>query len=86
VPCGSIYSMDQVFADPQVRHLGVTAKVQSPQLGREIELLAQPMTLSRTPSAVESSPPNRGEHTDEVLRELGYGAAEIEKLRRDAIV
>ena len=86
VPCGPIYSMDQVFADPQVRHLGVTAKVESPQLGREIELLAQPMTLSRTPSAVETSPPNRGEHTDEVLRELGYAAAEIEKLRRDAII
>jgi formyl-CoA transferase len=86
VPCGPIYSMDEMFADPQVRHLAVTAKVQSPQLGREIELLAQPMTLSRTPSAVETSPPNRGEHTDEVLRELGYGAAEIEKLRRDAIV
>jgi crotonobetainyl-CoA:carnitine CoA-transferase CaiB-like acyl-CoA transferase len=86
VPCGPIYSMDQVFADPQVRHLGVTAKVESPQLGREIELLAQPMTLSRTPSSVETSPPSRGEHTDEVLRELGYSAAEIEKLRRDAIV
>jgi crotonobetainyl-CoA:carnitine CoA-transferase CaiB-like acyl-CoA transferase len=85
VPCGPIYAMNEVFADPQVEHLGVTATVESPHLGR-LEMLAQPMRLSRTPALVDRHPPALGEHTDEVLREYGYGPDEVARLRRDKIV
>ncbi len=80
VPSGPIYSIDEAFADPQVRHLGIAEK-----LG-EVAYLGQPVTLSRTPSRVVQHPPALGEHTDEVLREIGCDGAEIERLRADGIV
>jgi crotonobetainyl-CoA:carnitine CoA-transferase CaiB-like acyl-CoA transferase len=85
VPCGPIYSIDQMFADPQVQHLGIAQAVESRALGK-IELVGQPITMSRTPSALVEPPPERGEHTDEVLAELGLDPAEIDSLRRDKIV
>ncbi len=85
VPCGEINSIDQVFADPQVKHLGIAQAVDSPKLGR-IDLVRQPMTLSRTPSALETPPPERGEHSDEVLGEFGYTAEEITDLRRSNVI
>jgi len=85
VPCGQIYSIDQVFADPQVQHLKPHAKIDSPHVG-PLTLLRQPMTLSRTRSRMERYPPAVGEHTDEVLREAGFTADEIAELSRDHIV
>ena len=80
VPSGPIYSIDQAFADPQVQHLGIVQKVD------DVAYLGQPVTLSRTPSHVASHPPAQGEHTDAVLRDLGYDAAEIERFKRQNIV
>ncbi|MEP7056614.1 MAG: CaiB/BaiF CoA-transferase family protein [Caldimonas sp.] len=80
VPCGPIYTMDQAFADPQVQQLDIVQKVD------DVPYLGQPVTLSRTPSQVVAHPPDQGEHTIEVLRELGYSAAEIEQLNRQGIV
>ena len=85
VPCGEIYNIDEVFADPQVRHLGVAQTVESARLG-PLALLAQPVALTRTPSRLRTAAPERGEHTDEVLRELGCSAEEIEDLRRRLVV
>ncbi len=85
VPCGWIYSIDQVFADPQVKHLGIAQAVDSPKLGR-IELVGQPVRLERTPSRLATPPPERGQHTDEILGEIGYGADEIADLRRRNVV
>jgi formyl-CoA transferase len=85
VPSGPIYSIDQVFADPQVRHLGMATPVDHPTLGR-LDLVNQAMMLSRTPSAMRSATPERGEHTDAVLGELGYGAAEIAALRARRVI
>jgi crotonobetainyl-CoA:carnitine CoA-transferase CaiB-like acyl-CoA transferase len=80
VPTGPINSIDQAFADPQVQHLGIVQKV------GDVAYLGQPVTLSRTPSHVASHPPGPGEHTDDVLRDLGYGDAEIDDLKRQGIV
>jgi len=72
--------MDQVFADPQTRHLGIATPVHHPQLGA-IELVGQPVGLSRTPSEIRSATPARGEQTEEIMRELGYTDAQIKDLQ-----
>jgi formyl-CoA transferase len=85
VPSGPIYKIDQVFADPQVRHLGIAQAVEHRTLGR-LELVGQAVTLSRTPSALRTATPERGEHTDAVLSELGYDVAAIKELRTNGVV
>jgi formyl-CoA transferase len=86
VPCGPIYSIDEVFADPQVKHLGAAESVHSPDRDEEIELVAQSIKLSRTPSRLEVGPPMRGEHTDEVLDEFGYSAAQIADFKTRTVI
>lgn len=85
VPCGPIYSIDQVFADPQVKHLGIAQSV-SKKDGSSLTVVGQPVELSRTPSAIVAPPPELGEHTDEVLAEFGFAASEIEALRQAKVI
>ncbi len=85
VPCGPIYRMDEVFADPQVRHLGAAAPVNHPRLGT-LNILNQAVRLSRTPAALATATPERGEHTDEVLHEIGVTEAEIALLRGGRVI
>src|ERR1700733_6368905 len=85
VPCGPIYKMNEVFDDPQVQHLNITRHVQHKVLG-DVEVIGQAVELSRTPWSVRSASPEPGEHTDDVLRELGYGDAEIAKLREQKVI
>ncbi|MGX9389295.1 CaiB/BaiF CoA transferase family protein [Nitrobacteraceae bacterium UC4446_H13] len=85
VPCGPIYSIDQTFADPQVRHLHMAQQVPTDD-GREFELVAQPVTLSRTPSCIAARPPEFSEHTDEVLREFDFRTDEIAALKRSGAI
>jgi crotonobetainyl-CoA:carnitine CoA-transferase CaiB-like acyl-CoA transferase len=85
VPVGPINALDEVFADPVVRHLGLVAEVDHPRAGR-VRAPGIPVRLSGTPPSVRRHPPELGEHTDEVLRELGYAKEEIAALRRDGAV
>jgi crotonobetainyl-CoA:carnitine CoA-transferase CaiB-like acyl-CoA transferase len=85
VPCGPIYNMDEVFADEQVKHLKMAAPVHHPRLG-DIEVVNQAVELSRTPSRMRYPTPEKGEHTDAVLGELGYDAAAIAALRKQKVV
>lgn len=85
VPCGPIYSVDQMFADAQVKHLGIAQDVPNDQ-NRKITLVGQPFTLSRTPSHMAARPPEVGEQTEELLAEFGFDAEEIAELRRGKVV
>jgi formyl-CoA transferase len=86
VPCGPIYAINEVFDDPQVKHLGMAKTVHSPNIGRDIDLINQPITMSRTPTSMTRYPPDPGEQSDEVLSELGLSAAEIADLRDRRII
>jgi crotonobetainyl-CoA:carnitine CoA-transferase CaiB-like acyl-CoA transferase len=81
VPCGPIYSIDQVFADPQVRHLGMAQSVKKKD-GSALRVVGQPVGLSRTKSKIAAPPPALGEHTNEVLKEFGFSAKDIAALRK----
>jgi crotonobetainyl-CoA:carnitine CoA-transferase CaiB-like acyl-CoA transferase len=81
VPCGPIYSIDEVFADPQVKHLGMAAAGTRPD-GSEELFVAQPFKMSRTPTRIAATPPAQGQHTDEVLKEFGFADNEIADLHK----
>lgn len=85
VPCGPIYRIDEMFDDPQVRHLGVAQPLETEPFG-ETRALAQPFQLSRTPSTLEAPPPTRGQHTAEILEELGVGAGDVAALQEQSVV
>jgi crotonobetainyl-CoA:carnitine CoA-transferase CaiB-like acyl-CoA transferase len=79
VPCGPVYAMDQVFADEQVRHLGMEMTLQHPRLGA-LNVVRAPMQIAGVDCARKPTP-ERGQHTDEVLAEFGFGAEEIAALK-----
>jgi crotonobetainyl-CoA:carnitine CoA-transferase CaiB-like acyl-CoA transferase len=85
VPAGPIYKVDEVFADPQVQHLGMAVPVHHPRRG-DIRVVAQPIVLSRTPAHVVSTLPEVGAHTDEILHEAGYCDADIARFRSEKII
>jgi formyl-CoA transferase len=85
VPSGPINSIDQVFADPQVQHLGMVESISSPHY-QPLRLLGQPMKLSRSQSGVRLRPPEPGEHTAEILETLGYDSGDLADMRRRGIV
>jgi formyl-CoA transferase len=80
VPSGPINNIQQVFDDPQVRHLGLAVSVDHPALGAQ-RLLGQGVSLSRTPFVIHSATPDQGQHTDEILGEYGIDDDEIAALR-----
>ncbi|MGI9414386.1 MAG: CaiB/BaiF CoA transferase family protein [Hyphomicrobiales bacterium] len=80
VPAGPIYKMDEMFADPQVRHLGIAQPVEHPARG-EVQVVGPPVVLTRTPAAVVTAAPDPGDHTDEILGEIGLNAEEIAELK-----
>jgi crotonobetainyl-CoA:carnitine CoA-transferase CaiB-like acyl-CoA transferase len=85
VPCGAIRNLAEVFADPQVAHLNLAPMVRHRTAG-DLRVTGVPFRLARTPGAVRLPPPTLGEHTNEVLVELGYTMPEVQRLREQGAV
>mgnify|MGYP003331515771 CR=1 FL=1 len=85
VPCGPIYKMDQVFADPQVQHLPTTTTLQHPRRG-PVQVLNTPVILSRTPVEVRQTQAEVGEHNATVLSELGYTEQDIQHFIQQKVI
>jgi formyl-CoA transferase len=84
VPCGPIYSIDQMFSDPQVKHLGIAQPMKRMD-GSLLTVVGQPVALSRTGSRIALPTPSLGEHTSEVLKEFGFSIKEIAALRKASV-
>jgi formyl-CoA transferase len=84
VACGRINNMKEVFEEPQVKHLGMLKTVVSERFGEQ-RLLGQPVTLERTPSTIARATPRRGEHTEEILAEIGYGPEELARMKAGGV-
>ncbi len=84
VPCGPIYTIDQVFADPQVQHLGIDLPVTRPD-GPTMHVVASPLNFDGAPKTIRSPTEVAGVHTVEVLTELGYSADEIAEMNRKGV-
>jgi crotonobetainyl-CoA:carnitine CoA-transferase CaiB-like acyl-CoA transferase len=85
VPCGLINSVMQALDDPHTAARRMVETVPHPTIG-ELKMLGVPFKFSDTPAKVRRAPPTLGQHTDEVLGELGMDAAEIAKLRAEKVV
>ena len=85
VPAGPVYSVPEVFEDEQVKHLEVVSSLESPT-GQQTHYITQPVILQRTPARVVAPAPAWGEHTDEVLKEVGYTDAEIQLFHENQCV
>lgn len=80
IPCGPIYTIDQVFADPQVKHLGMATKMSSPYVG-ETEVVASAINISGFDKSIRRYTADAGEHQDEILKSVGYTDAEIAEMK-----
>ena len=85
VPCGPIYSIDEVFADPQVQHLGMNRTVEHVTLG-PMDVVGNAIVMDGAPAMTYSATPERGQHTDEVLAEFGYSESEIRALSEGGVI
>ena len=85
VPAGPVLNIKEVFAHPQVDHLGLRQEMDHPTAGK-IQVTGLPYRFSRTPGSLRTPPPTLGQQTDEILAEIGFGRDEVERLRSSGAV
>ncbi len=87
VPCGPVNTVDQVFADPQVKHLKMSRTQEHPELGT-FDVVGTPINFSKVsrPNTCSRHTPESSEHTDEVLGDLGYDSETINGLREKGVI
>ena len=85
IPCGPINAIDQVFADPQVQHLGMATRMNSPHVGDK-QVVASAINISGFSKAIRAHTPNAGEHGDEILKSVGYSDAELNDMRHKGVI
>jgi len=85
VPAAPLNTLDEVFEDPQVKTYGFPNVVEHPKMGK-VKMVGNAVDLSRTPPGIDQPPPMLGEHTDEVLKSIGYDAGAIASLRAKGVV
>lgn len=86
IPAGAVYTPQQALDDRHVREAGFFHEMQYPGADKPVPVLQEPVMLSRTPLTIRRRAPKLGEHTDQILQELGYTPAVIQKLRADRVV
>jgi crotonobetainyl-CoA:carnitine CoA-transferase CaiB-like acyl-CoA transferase len=85
VPAAPINTLDEVFADPQVKTYGFPTEVEHPKMGK-MKLVGNAVSMSRTPPSIDRPPPVLGEHTEEILKSLGYDDTAISSLRAEGVI
>ena len=85
MPAAPILEREQVFFEPQIADTGIITKVEHPKAGT-VRMFAPPVRLSETPGAIRTPSPLLGQHTEEVLRELGYSDGDLGKLRSAGVI
>ncbi len=85
VPCGPINDLADVFADPQVLARNMYLEIPHPTLGA-IKQTGLPIKFSLTPGGLDRHPPLLGEHNQEILEDLGYSVAQVDKMKKNAII
>lgn len=85
VPAAPINTLDEVFADPQVREYDFPIEIEHPKMGK-MKLVGNAVDMSRTPPSIDRSPPVLGERTAEILTSLGYDGAAIATLRDHGVI
>ena len=86
IPAGAVYTPQQALDDKHVREAGFFHEMNYPGAAKPVPVVQEPVKLSRTPLTIRRRAPKLGEHTDQILQELGYTPAVIQKLRADRVV
>ena len=86
IPAGPVYTPQQALDDPHIKQANFLHDMEYPGADKPVPILQEPVRLSRTPLSIRRRAPQLGEHTDQILEELGYDAAAIRKLRADRVV